>query len=105
MQKTVPATIQLTAEELEAMINKAVSSAVSRAVGAKDAKWITRQEAADITRLSLRTIDAKIAAGTYRITKAGSAKTSPIRILASDVVLDQDRHQTIRRAGVPFQAS
>jgi len=96
-----PVTIQLTPEELETIINRAVAKA-GRAQPQAPAKWLTKGEAAAIAKISKRTVDARIAAGTYRITKGSSARSSPVRVLASDVALDLDRRMQVRTPGVPL---
>jgi len=103
--KAAPATIQLTPEELETIINRAVAKsaqtqvpALAQAKTPEPAKWITKSEAASLARVSQRTIDSRIASGAYRITKSGEARSSHVRILAADVVKFFDRNMITRRA-------
>jgi len=95
MQKAAdPVTIQLTPEELETIINRAVAKA-SRTQA--PAKFITKAEAAVRAQISRRTVDARIASGAYRISKTGTARTSPVRILAADVDKYFENNMVTRR--------
>jgi len=101
MQKAAdPVTIQLTPEELEAIINRAVAKTMAQPKAKADvqpAKWITKQEAAALARISKRTVDARINSGAYRISKTGTSRTSPIRVLYADVVKYFDNNMITRR--------
>jgi ribosomal protein L16/L10AE len=88
----VPATLQITHEELENIINRAL-----KAAGTQAKKYLTKREAQEVLQCSARKVNGKIADGTFRISKGGTAQSAPVRILAADVFKDLDRHLIRRR--------
>jgi|LakMenEpi03Aug12_release.lakeMendotaPanAssembly.Ray.scaffolds.fasta_scaffold3308101_1 hypothetical protein len=74
--------------ELEAMLEKVVKNAIQAIPAAQKSntgKYITKAEAAEICRCSVKTIETRLKEGVFRYRKDGNSKASRVLILADDV--------------------
>lgn len=82
------AIIVMTPPELEALVQNAVLKAIQAIPAPQKAgagKYITKAEAADLCRCSVKTIETRLKEGVWRHRKDGTAKASRVLILAEDV--------------------